>query len=133
MGCLYCALPSKLRDQCRREIGKVVKSQKDRWLQENSVFQIQPDICTYKHTETMIACTKPAETQATQNPCMEEGPAFKGDTRIWLLLGEGKSAFYSRMTLVYEPHSRAGPSTRSSWKTLNELHGFKKETMNLCG
>lgn len=40
-------------------------------------FQTQHSLCTYELTETVTACTRPAQVQTRQNPSMRRGSGNK--------------------------------------------------------
>lgn len=42
----------------------------------------------------------------------------------WSLLGKETPVSSNEVSLVYQPHSRAGLVSRSTWPTQNSLHGF---------
>lgn len=65
MGCLLQTLPSRVRGLCRRRGGKIVRVRGSGWLQGNSIIKAQ-NRYTYHFshiTETVAACTRPAEVQ----------------------------------------------------------------------
>lgn len=63
-------LSLKLREQCRRECGSIVRARGGGWFHGISL----PDtrLCTYELTDTVTACGRPVRVQARQNPGTEK-------------------------------------------------------------
>lgn len=55
---------------------KTVKARRDGCLQGNSVFQTQPDCCSYEFTETVAIFTRPAQVQDRWGPSIERGGRY---------------------------------------------------------
>lgn len=94
-----------LKELFRRGGRKIVRATNGGWLQGNSAFQTRWDWYLCELPETKVAYTD-LWFQTRQNPGIGESIC------IWSPLGKGKLVSSSGLSLVYQPHSRAGSIPR---------------------
>jgi hypothetical protein len=100
-------LPSRLRDQWRREGGRILRGRGGGWLQGNSDFHTQQDWCMCELTETMTGPTRPVRFKSEgarhwealrRRTGQAPIPNQEADSNCSLLI-KGKSVFSRGVTL----------------------------------
>lgn len=117
---LYHFFLPKLRDHYGSGWERLLRTRSERWLQGNSVFQMQHSNCT---CPVVTSCKAMTNAQARPSPCMEMGSGHKVPP-LAEELREGESVFSKSVA--------PAKSTTLPWKTTHRRI-YRQHKLNFMG